>query len=396
MNPDPSISPPEPQAPEPVVTKPTMPPSVLILGFMVVVLLGVLVALALKPKDAGGNDTAATDDPAMRDMKARLQLMQENVNQDRAKLGLSPLYTGETRDSAEAIAKRITDDAATLVALSKGVKDLIADKDAERAKTAKELSDALQLQTILREKSEALQNQLNQALLDGANVPKLRADLERATSTIDTLQKEIARLGKGPDELKQMLTQATSERDRLRAQVAELQARLSKTSLFAGTEAQMFKEAVELFRNLRQLEGKSDSEIAQAYSQYGVKLGAVSFGKVEFVTGSSELAPEDIERVRGYAGEAADNAYIVVIGYASETGNVDNNRVLSSDRATAVAQILDAAKKPGQQVQAAYLGQTDRFGSSRPERNQICEVWQIMPKTASANSVPPPPPAPGE
>jgi flagellar motor protein MotB len=59
---------------------------------------------------------------------------------------------------------------------------------------------------------------------------------------------------------------------------------------------------------------------------------------------------------------------------------VDANRALSSDRATAVARILDAAKKPGQRVQAAYLGQTDRFGSSSPERNQICEVWQIVPK----------------
>ncbi len=35
-----------------------------------------------------------------------------------------------------------------------------------------------------------------------------------------------------------------------------------------------------------------------------------------------------------------------MVGYASETGNVDSNRTLSSDRATAVAKVLDQAK-PG-------------------------------------------------
>jgi hypothetical protein len=31
-------------------------------------------------------------------------------------------------------------------------------------------------------------------------------------------------------------------------------------------------------------------------------------------------------------------------------------------------------------VQAVYLGQTDRFSSRVPERNQICEVWRIRRK----------------
>jgi flagellar motor protein MotB len=72
---------------------------------------------------------------------------------------------------------------------------------------------------------------------------------------------------------------------------------------------------------------------------------------------------------------------ILGVGYASETGNVDSNRTLSSDRATAVARLLDQTKKPGQRVQAVDLGQTDRFGSRFPERNPISAVWQIVPKT---------------
>jgi len=380
MNPEPPLTPLEPPTPETHPAKP-LPASVLILGFIVVVLLGVLVAMGLKPKK--GEGSASAEDPGLREMKARLQLMQENVNQDRAKLGLSPLYTGETKESAELIAKRITEDAATLVALSKGVRDLISDKDAERAQTAKELSEALQVQSALRDRLAIAEKERDQALVDGSTASTARNQLERANATITALQKEIERLGKGPAELQSMLSELTRERDRLRAQVAELEARVSKSSLFAATEGQLFSEVVELFRSLRQLENLPDSEITQAYSQYGLKFGASVFGPLAFPTGSSELAPQDVERVLNFPADAADNALIIVIGYASETGNVDSNRTLSSDRATAVAKVLDAAKKPGQRVQAAYLGQTDRFGSRVPERNQICEVWQIVPKTAA-------------
>jgi flagellar motor protein MotB len=59
---------------------------------------------------------------------------------------------------------------------------------------------------------------------------------------------------------------------------------------------------------------------------------------------------------------------------------VDGNRTLSSDRATGVAELLTTVKTPGQKVQAVYLGQTDRFGSRIPERNQCCEVWHIRAK----------------
>jgi outer membrane protein OmpA-like peptidoglycan-associated protein len=71
---------------------------------------------------------------------------------------------------------------------------------------------------------------------------------------------------------------------------------------------------------------------------------------------------------------------MLVIGYASETGNVDSNRTLSSDRATAVAQKFSSIKRPSQLVQAVYLGQTDRFSSRIPERNQLCEIWRIRKK----------------
>ena len=85
----------------------------------------------------------------------------------------------------------------------------------------------------------------------------------------------------------------------------------------------------------------------------------------------------DEEPVKHLVDNVPDGDMLLVIGYASETGNVDGNRTLSSDRATAVAEALTSVKHPGQQVQAVYMGQTDRFSSRTPESNQLCEIWQI-------------------
>lgn len=360
-----------------------LPTSVLALGFIAIALVGVLIATAIRSRPADAAAPAAgaeSEDPAIREAKAQLQLMKSSLNQDRAKLGLSPLY-GDTTQSAEAVAARITDDAATLVAMAKGVKDLIATKDAELAQRTQELTDALKLQGVLRDQLAKSEERLSRALIEGSDASTLRSQLEAANKRIIALGDEVRRLSEGPAEMQALLREVTAERDALLARVAELESQLSRASLFAGTEAELFKEAVQLFRSLRELEGKSDSEIATAYSQFGAKLGSNVLDKIDFPTGSSEVPPEDVARINTFAGDAPDNALLLVVGYASETGNVDNNRTLSSDRATAVARLLDETKRPGQRVQAVYLGQTDRFGSRIPERNQISEVWQIVPKS---------------
>lgn len=368
-------------APESAKSSVNLPTSVLALGFIAIALVGVLIATAIKSRPSDSSAAAAeTEDPALREAKAKLQMLQSSLNQDRAKLGLSPLY-GDTTQSAEAVAARITEDAATLVAMAKGVKDLIATKDAELSQRTQELTDALKLQGVLRDQLAKSEERLSRALIEGSDASTLRSQLEAANKRILALSDEVRRLSEGPADMQARLQEVTAERDALAARVAELESQLSRASLFAGTEAELFKEAVQLFRSLRELENKPDSEIATAYSQFGAKLGANVLDKIDFPTGSSDVPPEDVAKINTFAGEAPDNALLLVVGYASETGNVDNNRTLSSDRATAVARLLDETKKPGQRVQAVYLGQTDRFGSKFPERNQISEVWQIVPKS---------------
>ena len=379
-----------------------LPTSVLALGFIAIALVGVIIAMTIKSSRPGTATAAASEetDPAMREAKAKMQMLQTSVNQERTKLGLSPLY-GQTTESAEAVAARITEDAATLVDMAKGVKDLIARKDAELDQRTKEWTDAVKLQGVLREQMNRLQAELNKALIDGSDATGLRTQLEAANKRIISLGDEIRRLSQGSG----ALAQITAERDDLRARVAELESRLSQATLFAGSESELLKDAVALFRRLRELENKPDSEIATAYSQFGAQLGANVLDKIDFPTGVSDVAPELHDKIASFPAQAPDNALLVVIGYASETGNVDSNRTLSSERATAVARILDQAKKPGQRVQAVYLGQTDRFGSKFPERNQISEVWQIIPRSddgssnGDSGSIPPLrplPPSPGQ
>lgn len=369
---------PHAEAPETAKSAVNLPTSVLALGFIAIALVGVLIATAIKSRPAEAA-AATNDDPALREAKAKLQLLQSSLNQDRAKLGLSPLY-GDTTQSAEAVAARITEDAATLVAMAKSVKDLIATKDAELAQRTREWTDAVKLQGVLRDQLAKSEERLSRALIEGSDASSLRAQLEAANKRIIALGDEVRRLNEGPGDLQAQLERISAERDALQARVAELESQLSRASLFAGTEAELFREAVQLFRSLRELENKPDSEIATAYSQFGAKLGANVLDKIDFPTGSSDVPPEDIAKINTFPADAPDNALLLVVGYASETGNVDGNRTLSSDRATAVARVLDGTKKPGQRVQAVYLGQTDRFGSKFPERNQISEVWQIVPK----------------
>ncbi len=361
-----------PAAPPAAPSSASPPTSVILLGFAAVALLGVLIAISM----GGSRDPSGGDDEGVRELKARIQLQQQNLNAERARLGLSPLYGDETIESAEAVAARITDDAATLVALSKGVQKIIIDKDAEIAARTKETTEAVKLQNILRDELAQVKKELNRALIDGSDASTLRSQLEAANQRLVSLGEEVRRL----NEEAAGGRIAINEKAALEARIRELEAQLSQASLFAGTEAELFKEAVELFRSLRELENKPDSEIARAYSQYGANLGATVLDKLDFETGSSEVHAGDLEKIRSFVEQAPGNALLFVIGYASETGDVDHNRALSSDRATAVARVLDAAKKPGQRVQAAYMGQTDRFGSRFPERNQICEVWQIVPK----------------
>lgn len=366
-------------------TKSAMPPAVA-LAFVIIALLGVLIVMVLR----GNRGGSAALTPELTQLQAEANALRTQLNNERIAMGLRPLEGGS--ESVEEIAGRLKKDADTMVALAASFQAMLADKDIEiKAKNA-EILRLEQLRESFAAESKRLNDELQRALVSGSGADLLRRDLDGMKAQRDALATELANLraelaekGKGVSaddfaDLQRRYEEALRAKDFFEARVKELDGELSKAKLFASSENELLPAAVELFRSLRQLEGKPDSEIATEYSSLGAKLGANVLHTLNFATGSSVLTSADEEVIRNLVADVPDGDLVLAIGYASETGNLDSNRILSSDRATAAATLFSSVKRPTQLVQAVYLGQTDRFSSRIPERNQIVEIWRIRKK----------------
>lgn len=348
-----------------------------LLAFVIIALLGVLIVIGLR----SGNRSAGSAD--VTELQAEANAIRSQLNRERMSMGLRPLEGGS--ESAQDIAARLKKDADTMAALADSLEKMLGEKDAAITAKNSELLRSEQLRQSLAAESSRLQGELQRALVSGSENERLRRELETLKSQRDALSAELASKGNNVtsdefEELQRRLDETLRAKDFFENRTKELEAELAKARLFASSESELLPAAVELFRNLRELENRPDSDLTTAYSSLGVKLGANVMHTLNFATGSSGLTPADEEVISRLSAEIPDGDLMLVIGYASETGNVDNNRTLSSDRATAVAQKFSAIKRPAQLVQAVYLGQTDRFSSRIPERNQLCEIWHIRKK----------------
>ncbi len=375
----------DPAPPEAPAAKPAVSPAI-ILAFVIIALLGALIAVTARGFFRGG----AADSEEVRALKAKVSAAEADLNASRMALGLRPREG--TAEPVEDVAARLKKDADTMVALANSFQTMIGEKELELSAKSAELLRSEQLRQSLSLEMEKLRQQLGSALVSATDLDRLRRDMDTLRAQRDALSDETSKLraelasrGEGVSKddfanLERQLDETTRAKEFLEARVRELDAQLAKANLFASSESELLPAAVELFRNLRQLEGKADSEISTAYSSLGVSLGANVLHTLNFTTGSSALTPADEEKIRSLIAEIPDGDMVLAIGYASETGNLDQNRTLSSDRATAAAELFSSQKRPGQLVQAVYLGQTDRFSSRIPERNQIVELWRIRKK----------------
>lgn len=364
-----------------------MPPAV-ILAFVIIVLLGVLIALGLR----GGMTRPAAGTADLTELQAEASALRSQLNRERVALGLRPLEGGT--ESIEDISTRLKKDADSLVALAGSYQAMLSEKSIELSAKNAEILRSEQLRQSLAAESARLQGELQRALVGGADVDRLRSDLAAMKSQRDalaaeltTVRQQLATKGQGVSadefaDLKRQFEETKRAKEFFEAKVRELEGDLTKTKakLFAASESDLLPAAVELFRSLRALENRPDAEISAAYSSLGEKLGATVLQTISFATGSSVLAPADQENIRALVTVIPDGDLVLAIGYASETGNVDSNRTLSSSRATAAAELYSSVKRPEQLAQAVYLGQTDRFSSKIPERNQVVEIWRIRNK----------------
>jgi outer membrane protein OmpA-like peptidoglycan-associated protein len=363
------------------VSKSSLPPAVA-LAFVIIALLGVLIVMVLKNSSLRSPSSEA-DVVAL---QAEANALRSEYNRERIAMGLRPLE-GDS-EPIEEVASRVKKDADTLVALATSYQRMLAEKDSELTARNAEILRLERLRQSLSAEITRVQGELQRALVSGSDNELLRRDLVDLKAQRDALaaelnearQKNSGVSAEDHADLKRQLEETQRAKEFFEARVRELEGDLSKAKLFASSENELLPAAVELFRSLRQLENQPDSEISSAYSSLAVKLGANVLKTLNFATGSSTLVTADDEALRNLVAEIPDGDLILAIGYASETGNVDSNRTLSSDRATAAAQLISSVKRPEQLTQAVYLGQTDRFSSRIPERNQLVEIWHIRKK----------------
>ncbi len=319
-------------------------------------------------------------------LQAEANALRSEYNRERVAMGLRPVE-GDS-EAIEEVAGRVKKDADTLVALATSYQRMLAEKDSELTARNAEILRFERLRQSLSAEITRLQGELQRSMVNGSDNDLIRCDLADLKAQRDALaaelnearQKNSGVSAEDYADLKRQLEETQRAKEFFEARVQELEGDLSKAKLFASSENELLPAAVELFRSLRKLENLPDSEISSAYSSLAVALGADVLKTLNFATGSSALAAADDEAVRNLVAEIPDGDLLLAIGYASETGSVDSNRTLSSDRATAAAQLISSVKRPGQLTQAVYLGQTDRFSSRIPERNQLVEIWHIRGK----------------
>ena len=362
-------------------SKPSLPPAVA-LAFVIIALLGVLIVMVLN----NGSWRSTPSDADVSALQAEANALRSEYNRERVAMGLRPVE-GDT-EAIEEVVGRVKKDADTLVALATSYQRMLAEKDSELTARNAEILRLERLRQGLSAEITRLQGELQRSMVDGSDNDLIRRDLadlkaQRAALAAELNEARQKNSGVSAEDyadLKRQLEETQRAKEFFEARVQELEGDLSKAKLFANSENELLPAAVELFRSLRKLENLPDSEISSAYSSLAVALGADVLKTLNFATGSSALAAADDEAVRNLVAEIPDGDLILAIGYASETGNVDSNRTLSSDRATAAAQLISSVKRPGQLTQAVYLGQTDRFSSRIPERNQLVEIWHIRGK----------------
>lgn len=366
----------------PASSKP-LPPGV-ILAFVIIGLLGVLIVMNVRGITGGG-----VSDKEITALDAEAKALRAQLNKERANLGLHPLEDGS--ESVDQIAKRLKRDADTIVAVVNTFQSRLEEKDLDLKAKSDELIRSEKSRAALSAEVGRLNNELQRALVNASDIDLVRRNLDAMTSQRDALAAQVSSLRQelanasgvsSADfaDLQRRLEETQRAKDFFESRVKELEGEMSKAKLFASSESELLPAAVQLFRSLRQLENRPDSDITTAYSQFGTDLGANVVHTLKFATGKSDLTPEDQDILRQIVNDVPEGDLLLCVGYASETGNVDNNQTLSSDRATAAAEFFSTVKLPGQLVQAVYLGQTDRFSSRIPERNQLVEVWRIRRK----------------
>ena len=356
----------------------------LIIGLIMGAAILLLLFLVVTTQNNNSNDNSSSSE--VTELKERLAeikrkdnatVVNQNIGGGTSSYGIDPMK----------LAEQISLEANQLAGLVGEFSSTMTQKDAL-------LQTARDTETLLNRRIQDLERQRNDLSSSAAEANKTRQDLEALRTLYANAQRQNEELRKRPDiatveeirrqndELRARLlsfADLDEENTKLRAEVRRLQALLDRSTLFVEDTGKLPATAQLLFRELQRLEDFEPAQLADQYTRIEMEINAKPLRSINFATGSSELTPEKVSIIKNDLADTHPGAFLLVVGYASIPGDQDSNRILSSDRATAVASQVNFDKKGTQDVRAVFLSETNRFSKEQPTLNQICEVWEIRP-----------------
>ncbi|GHC59143.1 hypothetical protein [Roseibacillus persicicus] len=356
----------------------------LIIGLVMGAAILLLVFLVFNNQNNSSNSSSDYDEVA--ELKERIANLKREGNQLPAQQNMGAGANNYGVDPLK-LAEEISTEANTLAGLIGNFASEIQTKEAL-------LQTARDTETLLNRRIQDLQRQNSDLLANSNEAAKLRNELESLKTLYDNAQRQIEELRKRPDvatldELRRQndelrarvadLSELDAENAQLRAEVRRLRNLLDRSTLFVESADALPALAQRLFRELERLEEFSPAALADQYKRIEMELNARPLRSINFETGSSQLTSEKVSIIKNDLRVTHPEAFLLVVGYASKTGEFELNRKLSSDRATSVASQVNADKKNTQSVRAVFLNETSRFSKEQETLNQICEIWEIRP-----------------
>lgn len=381
---------------------------------LIVVLLFIMLMLSIN----GSVFNSGADNGDLTSLEAQNTKLLAEVNAERARLGLAPMPAGV--DSARTTAARLQRDANSLSALIAQWERELETKDAAIGELQGQIASRDENAKHLYSQIASLQNQLDLSANAASQLASLGSDLEMANNQIEGYRKELAELQGRPTQeeaatLRKELNESLENTGKLKMQIdalleasndkagnklynealqeienlrasnhsmrydlQSLRAELDRGNLFVESENELPAAAARLFARLRTLEDANKQQLEAAYENFRQSINAEIIHRQTFASGSSQITFDREKIIQDILDKRKDhNAFFLVVGYASTSGDTEANRKLSARRATTVASIVNTLKASDQQVKAVYLGETRRFSPKAEMDNQICEIWEI-------------------
>jgi DNA repair exonuclease SbcCD ATPase subunit len=202
---------------------------VALLLFAVALLLGVLIAIVLRPKPA---NTLSSSDPAIAALKADLEARRNELNHQRVALGLPPLGGSTNSETIEDVASRIKKDITTLTEISGRFQQLLAESDAMATEKGKALVLSEKTRQALLHENSRLMTEREKALSASSSADLQRVQLEQANKELATLRERLASTENRPTEAsfetnKRQLEEANRAKSFFETRAKELEAKLA-------------------------------------------------------------------------------------------------------------------------------------------------------------------------